>query len=194
VAKDVLHSGPLFLTDEILRKNALFAFDLIAKGWWSRIWAVQEVVLARQVTLVYGGLAAPLHTTVCCHTHRLIIHDTTDPTARQNASDRPASIVGSSEKLMETVEAGSLWQKKRTSLLTLLQLFRYGDSTEPRGQVFALLNLVTKWGMCQPIHRSHVQAIQECRPFLHRRDCIAFNLVKPTQKQRLGASSETSSD
>jgi hypothetical protein len=93
------------------------------------------------------------------------------------------TILRFNETVMQIVKAQRLWQgKQKTSLLTLLHLFRNRNATDNRDKVYALLSLVTDWGNSEPIapdysvktlelHRKVISNLLEKIPLLYTLSC-----------------------
>ncbi|KAK1750489.1 heterokaryon incompatibility protein-domain-containing protein [Echria macrotheca] len=136
--------------------NALpAAFWLITRSWWSRIWTVQECILPRRCTVLYGPVSMPWdvlldglfnfqhHRDTCC-----------------------AQLPGVHDMLnapLETVlELRALRMSRGgVSLARLLPKFRYREATDPRDKVYALLPLVTEWYGAMPLVPAYEKPVEE---------------------------------
>lgn len=123
--------------------------------FWNRIWVVQELVFAPQITIVHGTISAPWtmfakaassyldHSLTCCLT-----------TIAQLPQDQIKVLTDCSRRILDIEELRSgpcLFrrgkatydvEKKERSLLELLRKFRDRRASDPRDKVYALLNLV----------------------------------------------------
>ncbi|ORY14533.1 heterokaryon incompatibility protein-domain-containing protein [Clohesyomyces aquaticus] len=135
--------------------------------WWSRIWVVQEVVMPREVKIVYGNVSAPwtiladaarfyaVHTRSCCSKVAAIMSQDClkvllDFSQRISAIEifRKAYNAENSNEEEAAQELESLNTEigsdeiEERSLLSLLQQFRDRQATDPRDKIYALLSLV----------------------------------------------------
>lgn len=122
--------------------------------WWSRIWTVQEIAVAKKVFVTYRTISAPWslfagaaarylrHSTSCCSESV-----TTLPTDQAKVlADSFRRILG----IDELKVGGKFSGPRRTglppgwSLLDLLRRFRDRRATDPRDKIYALLSLASK--------------------------------------------------
>ncbi|KAH7068470.1 hypothetical protein FB567DRAFT_573932 [Paraphoma chrysanthemicola] len=123
--------------------------------WWSRIWVVQEVVVAPEILLVYGGVSAPWnmlslamsnyirHSFSCCASFV-----NTLPTDQTKVLDNCGSSIRIIEELRRGQEvyalpSGAIGGEylSQYTLQRLLRKFRNRQASDPRDKVFALLNI-----------------------------------------------------
>ena len=110
--------------------------NLLGRTYWSRIWVVQEIVRAKQATMVCGSSSIdwqtcvkardnwPKHSRTCCNTTCNIMH-------------------GRTRRVMNWIN--SSWRKYRDTngdLVSQLNLTRSLNSTDPRDKIFGALGLV----------------------------------------------------
>ncbi|KAF2195633.1 hypothetical protein K469DRAFT_699217 [Zopfia rhizophila CBS 207.26] len=119
---------------------------LMSRPWWSRIWVVQETVLARNATVQYGMLSAPwtMFANAAAHyeqeRHKLCL-------------DLAGTLQGNellnrfSNSVLQIDNTRSHHQKvaEGVTLLSLLWKFRSLEASDKRDKVFALLGLTTNW-------------------------------------------------
>lgn len=137
--------------------------------WWSRIWVVQEIVVATQVTVLYGRVSAPWtmltqaasnyanHIQSCCSSKiKSIPRDITkvladfsqriqdiDEFRAQNFqhSTRNDGTANQLEPLHQVPDNVTRSSEGKPPLLSLLRKFRSRNATDPRDKVYALLGL-----------------------------------------------------
>jgi hypothetical protein len=168
------------------------ALKLIQLPWWSRIWTVQEVVLAKQATVVVGSVSAPwelfygfyrsytnhLPPGACCH----------DSTTWKMTRDLWDEIV-----LMRF----TIWSfyacktepralQPHVALWKNLWLFRHKAATDPRDKVYALLGLLhvgqQQW-MLPDYSMSIPETFSRCTEALIKSDNNLHALIGPRLNQ-----------
>ncbi|KAK3390618.1 heterokaryon incompatibility protein-domain-containing protein [Podospora didyma] len=129
---------------------------LASRDWWSRVWTVQECILPRESTVVYGPVETPWrclldgilnflrHRDSCCATvsgvHDMLnFHVETLPELRAIRQLRDAGVP--------------------ISLTHLLRKFRQRDASNHRDKVYALLPLVTEWYGGGPLAPSYSKSV-----------------------------------
>lgn len=147
-----------FLAEEASHRIFQVLSDIISSSWWSRIWVVQELVLATRADVYYHNVVSSwdlyVHAARNYNTHR-------GTCCKDHYKWLPPYNIRMLEAFMRAVlEIETLryqWQssvrKSNTSgedaqiyLRQLLWRFRNRVSSEPRDQIYALLSLVTSWG------------------------------------------------
>jgi hypothetical protein len=131
--------------------------------WWTRIWVLQEVVLARKATVIYNSVSAPwnmlidavnnawLHDQFCC---KNIMQQRPGPETNL-LTEYKATIVSD----MEAMRLGL-----GSDAMTLSQVMKQSvgrDATDPRDHVYGLLGLVTNWYRNAPLVPDYSKSIQE---------------------------------
>ncbi|KAH8658305.1 heterokaryon incompatibility protein-domain-containing protein [Xylariales sp. PMI_506] len=143
------------------KKNDLFSFyfDLVEKRWFSRVWTIQELVLATHDPLVGCGNQWIPWNTLASVWQRLAIEAFTDMDmviARQPGCDKPSDL---GEPLVRTTATRlDLLHDLRTvvrskggeTLRDLLLRTVTADATNPRDRIYSLL------GMMHPEDRKHI--------------------------------------
>lgn len=125
---------------------------LASRDWWSRIWTVQECVLPRDATIIYGPVEMPWavllngilhfrrHRDTCCAT----------PPGVHSMLNLHAETLSELHALRLARQAGV-----PVSLASLLHKFRHRGATDPLDKVYALLPLVTEWYGAPPLVPSY---------------------------------------
>ena len=123
---------------------------MLLSAWWSRMWVFQEAILARTLTVRYGGVACPWS----------MFED-----AAQNPSASSSSIPSVSRKVLEYFsklvqdiarnrrsinEEASSNQQTAALMLNLLRTTGARKASDDRDKVFALLGLVSMETMFLP--------------------------------------------
>ncbi|KAK5700735.1 hypothetical protein LTR97_005252 [Elasticomyces elasticus] len=150
---------PVFVADqagryhiaEDMRRAWKATLNLLRLSWWTRIWVVQELVLAKKATLVVGSVSAPwpliegfcrsylrhLPPGACCHSS--VTWKMSSDLWQDIVSLRLATWTFYMVK-NEVLQA----QQKQSSVafLQLLWLLRYKQATDPRDKVYGLLGLL----------------------------------------------------
>ena len=148
-----MHGIPLFKNVMYWRNVSGTLSQIMRQDWWTRIWVVQEAVLAPQATIIYGRFRCPweifasaarwfrLHRLTCCGEF-LDGFQPQDTEILRNFSKAVLGIEG----------ARHLWRDEQpTTLLPLLWRFRSRKSLNPSDKVYSLLSLVRSWGSRPPI-------------------------------------------
>jgi hypothetical protein len=129
---------------------------LISAPWWKRIWVLQEVVLARKATIIYGSTTAPwdmfvraakhgfAHDQYCCHEFL---------GSRPNEREEMRILVEFRRVVQDDVELLRSYrvQKTQLSLPQLMSQTLDRKATDPRDKVYGVLGLVTYWYHNEPL-------------------------------------------
>jgi hypothetical protein len=124
------------------------ALKLFQVPWWSRVWTIQEVVLAKQATVVVGSVSAPwelfynfyqsymnhLPPGACCH-------DSMTWTMTRDLWDEIVLMRFTIWSFYEC-RTGPRTIQPHAALWENLWLFRHKAATDPRDKVYALLGLL----------------------------------------------------
>ncbi|KAF2962896.1 hypothetical protein GQX73_g10679 [Xylaria multiplex] len=106
--------------------------EIFERPWWSRMWVVQEIVLAREVTVMYGHISAPWemfasagltierHRTSCCL-------DT-----RSHVQRSWATLTKISNEILE-VEQSQLLRRGDDEVVQFIKDYRKKGAIAPRG-------------------------------------------------------------
>jgi Heterokaryon incompatibility protein (HET) len=149
-----VHDMPLFKNVKYWR-NVLGALgQIMRKDWWTRIWVVQEAVLAPQATIIYGRFKCPWEIFAsaarCFRQHRLTCCSEYPDGFQRPDTEIPRNF---SRVVLGIEGARHMWRDKQPiTLLPLLWRFRSRKSLDPRDKVYSLLSLVKSWGSRPPIH------------------------------------------
>ena len=150
-----LHEIPFFSVDNgklHARKiwlPTIRAMDTLGSNpWWTRMWVIQETVLARKATVVYHNMAAPwtmladassksiIHDSLCC----MDLLNTRHAREEQIIANLRRLVYDDVELLRSTRSHGG-----NLSLRQLMNLTPLREATDIRDKVYALLGLVTNW-------------------------------------------------
>jgi hypothetical protein len=144
--------------------GVVHAIDLLRKcPWWTRIWALQEVVLASKATIIYSHVSVPwdmltdavnkacMHDKFCCKN----IMEQRPGLETYILAEYKATIICD----MEAMRLGL-----GSDAMTLFKIMAQSvgrDATDPRDQVYGLLGLVTNWYKKPPLVPDYKRTIQE---------------------------------
>lgn len=135
----IMRPGVRLLYKHSKRFNALVesletAKNLASTAWWSRVWIIQEICLARETTVVCGDTELDLDLLLL----GLVCLFTLGQERIQRSRLPPSWTI---LRLMQLRDVGQQ-NRKDLSLFNLLQQFRVADATKPRDRVYALLRLL----------------------------------------------------
>ncbi|EAT80405.1 hypothetical protein HBH56_145730 [Parastagonospora nodorum] len=149
-----MHEMPFFTVDggEVqVQQNwvqAMQALDMISGvPWWTRIWVLQEVVLANEATMIYGSIAAPWKVSARAVTNRLIhdqfcCHVFVDSYLRETLPSLSRfSGVQSEIGYLRALRA----ERVPLSLLQIMSMAQGRKAKDPRDQLYGMIGLVTDW-------------------------------------------------
>ncbi|KAH8786364.1 heterokaryon incompatibility protein-domain-containing protein [Hyaloscypha sp. PMI_1271] len=142
-----------FFRDHSYRSLVLSELQsLMESHWWSRIWVVQETVLAPVASLIYGPIQISWHmfgtTTKNYENHQLSY--CANALAKLPENDKEILSDFSRRVLIIELIRLSWIRGQPITLLNLLWKFRERAETDPKDKVFALLGLVRSWDGCKP--------------------------------------------
>ncbi|RYP44608.1 hypothetical protein DL768_008929 [Monosporascus sp. mg162] len=137
-ARNVLGINPDYIPREG-DKTWIAVGNLLQRSWFSRIWIVQEAVLAGELTIGCGGETIPWE----------VFHAAVSFCFMQELWDRETKCFIADERTQKNIlYLGNLRAQARKagsgeldSMFRLLQLFHQKDVTNPRDRLFALLNM-----------------------------------------------------
>jgi hypothetical protein len=118
-------------------KRARAVSALFERTYWTRIWIVQEVLLARKATLLCGSKQVQWTKLLHLITNLQIVADRGQAFCIIGASNilaSPAAVI---------VRAKFNWNESSQPLSKLLELYRYQHSTDIRDKVYALHGLAS---------------------------------------------------
>ncbi|OCL13303.1 hypothetical protein AOQ84DRAFT_372307 [Glonium stellatum] len=138
--------------------------------WWDRVWVIQEVVIPREVTVVYGMMSAPWTMFArAASKYARHAHSCCSKAIESLPRDYSKVLADFSQRVLDIDELRAAYLNQRTasgrlqnfeqaptpsgvlcdnqraeqrSLLSLLRRFRARKATDPRDKVYALLSLV----------------------------------------------------
>jgi hypothetical protein len=122
--------------------------------WWTRIWVLQETVLARKATLMYSYITAPwemlaqaaktsdMHDQFCCED---LLN--TRPLEEEEIITKLRRVTYDDIELLRTLRANNT----RLSLSQATSQTLRRDATDIRDKVYGLLGLVTNWYKRAPL-------------------------------------------
>jgi hypothetical protein len=151
--------------------------EVFERAWWSRMWVVQEIVLAQEVTVMYGqisaswemfaraGLSIERHRNSCCAetpTGRIqILSNTLSRISEEVLEIEQSQLLrrGDDEvarffKQSSTdgvVLRGGILRKDRSKLTAYIWHMRHRAATNPRDKIYGVLGLVPDWLDTEPI-------------------------------------------
>jgi hypothetical protein len=157
-----------FFLAHLTRENVIRALSQITdQGWWYRQWVIQETVLAKKVEVYYGRFIIPWDTLAVAamryQRHRLRC-------CADHKAELPSLEVQDMKAFTRTIREidhwRQIWMTSGTEgpdvyLLDLLWQFRRRRTSNPRDKVYALLSLVTRWGMRHPLEAHYEWTIAE---------------------------------
>ncbi|KAJ5062687.1 heterokaryon incompatibility protein-domain-containing protein, partial [Bipolaris maydis] len=120
---------------------------LSSHPWWTRIWVVQETILARKATVLYGKITVPW-TLVGESTRAAARHIHCCGDLHQARGGRELRAIVELRKAryddLEWLRAARA-QKKKLSLYQVMSRTYSRNATDVRDEVFGVLGLVTDW-------------------------------------------------
>jgi hypothetical protein len=151
--------------------------EVFRRPWWSRMWVVQEIVLAKDVTVMYGDISAPWemfasaglgverHRNSCCFETRsqkqqfwatlsTISNEILEIEQSQllrRGDDEVARFFKEYGKEGAEAPKGGLIRQNRTKLGAYIWHTRQRIATDPRDKVYGVLGLVPDWLDTEPI-------------------------------------------
>lgn len=124
--------------------KAVEALSMDINPWWSRIWTVQEAVLAPKNTLLWGPLTMPWETM------RKATITWTSPAGIPLCLEERLKQSGRL-KTMATMMAIVVWleiaQERVDRPVFLVNRWRFREATDPRDKIYALMGLCTSGSM-----------------------------------------------
>ncbi|KAH9994992.1 hypothetical protein F4779DRAFT_623253, partial [Xylariaceae sp. FL0662B] len=108
-----------------------FVEEIISSPYWSRMWIVQELILAKTIVLLYGHIRLPWDNVV-------------GPLQAWSTFGKSKWRHSATMDLMHMSLEASHIKKEGHALGELMRKLEHSESTDPRDRVFALLGLVEK--------------------------------------------------
>ncbi|KAH7327084.1 hypothetical protein BKA65DRAFT_509902 [Rhexocercosporidium sp. MPI-PUGE-AT-0058] len=114
-------------------------------SWWNRIWVVQEIVVSRNISLLYDTVTAPWEMFV--KAAQSYTKSSLSPTISQFPREYSDVLSFFSRIVLDIYHLRCRWQNfETTTLLSLLWQFSNRKASDDRDKVYALLGLVTEIG------------------------------------------------
>lgn len=147
------HEWPFFhLNEGLLRASALKTF--ISVPWWTRIWTLQEAVLAQNATIIFNSITAPwpmvaqavgflrTHVSSCCSEL-----DLTLPNQGWRILDNLFDVVTKDIQILRK------FREDNTPISSFEVTFHSSgrSATDVRVEVYGILGLVTNWYGSPPL-------------------------------------------
>ncbi|KAJ4286158.1 hypothetical protein N0V90_013507 [Kalmusia sp. IMI 367209] len=138
MAMRVMARQELSETDKPIREEIAAARALFSRPWFSRIWIVQEVIMAKEVVFSYGfntfpGWAIYAGMKIACDFDRLL----------QVFVLSFMTVWEFRRALCRSAEHKHVKHKGLRDIISLLTTFRQRDATDPRDKVYALLGITS---------------------------------------------------
>ncbi len=131
--------GNPFFTPEIIKTLN----EILQHPWWTRIWVVQETVVATRATVLLGSVAASW--TIFAQAAKNYERHSSSCCPAFNMRHTPIHT----RDILDIKRSRAVWKcQSLTTLLPLVWQFRVRQSTDPRDKIYALLGLATRWGSC----------------------------------------------
>jgi hypothetical protein len=120
--------------------------QLAMAPWWTRMWVVQEAVVADKVTLMYDRVVMPFRI-LEAGARYFSKHDATCCSRLAEYSMVLQGLKVVSQHVQDFGTARDMHhQKTPTNLGSLVTLFSTREATDPRDKIYSLLGLVSDWG------------------------------------------------
>ena len=125
--------------------------ELLSRPWWTRVWTIQEAVVARKLTLMVGSDAFTWENLGAC-LQRVretgMLSGTEAPLQVFGVVTNPGAYSAQDETYQTISRLRLLWGAGNTniSIYQMLYELRHLQCTDPRDRVFASLGLVTGGG------------------------------------------------
>jgi hypothetical protein len=114
--------------------------QLMRCRWWNRIWVIQEVVVPKTVTMVYGSSIAPWGMFV--DAARWHSHNRSSTAPLSFPHEYSAVLAYFSRIILDIERMRDIWKNsEQTALLPLLRRFSGRKASDDRDKVYALLSL-----------------------------------------------------
>jgi len=148
---------------------------MMLSRWWNRIWVIQEVVVPKKVTVIYGSSVASWSMFV-----RAANSYSQNRSSSTLLSFPPeyTSVLGSFARITLDIDRmRGLWRSgKQTALLPLLRRFGGRKATDDRDKVYALLSLAREGTSLTPNYQLAVPKV-----FLH----TVLDIIKTTKSLKV---------
>jgi hypothetical protein len=141
------------LLAHLSRHNILQAMGrMMDQDWWGRHWVIQETVLAPKALIHYGRFIIPWETlAVAARNYQVHRQDCCSSQYAQLPFEEVNHLAHFARTVLGMDNWRQSWLQKGQDpeifLLQLLWQFRRRDTGRPKDKIFALLPLVTRWGL-----------------------------------------------
>ncbi|KAM6536079.1 hypothetical protein FALCPG4_005600 [Fusarium falciforme] len=129
--------------------------QMLTARWWDRIWVVQEAVIAKKITLRYGGVSAPwemLADAASTHFQRAEAHYAS-PVPRDDVK-----VLNLLSRVQDIDSFRRAWgENEKPKILSLLREFSNRKASDERDKVYALLGLCDQDTGIRPDYSSEVR-------------------------------------
>jgi hypothetical protein len=145
--------------------------QLLLCRWWNRIWVIQEVVVPKKVTIVYGSTIAPWDMFV--NAARWDSRNRSSSTPLLFPHEYSTVLAYFARIILDIDRMRELWRDgERTALLPLLRRFSGRKASDDRDKVYALLGLVRNQTSIVPDYSLSVSAVFQA---------TVLNIIKTTK-------------
>jgi hypothetical protein len=132
--------------------------QLLLCRWWNRIWVIQEVVVPKNVTIVYGSAVAPWDMFVRSARWNSRNHSSSNPLSFPH--EYSIILAYFSRIILDINRMRDLWRDgQQTALLQLLRRFSNRKASDDRDKVYALLSLAPNQTSIVPDYSLSVSAV-----------------------------------
>jgi Heterokaryon incompatibility protein (HET) len=150
--------------------------SIFSQAWWNRMWVVQEVVLAREVIVMYGHISGPWemfaraglgierHRNSCCLETRTQIQELSDILTRISNEileiEQSQLLRRGDDEVADffrkystdgVAPRGGIIRKRTTKLGAYIWHTRHREALDPRDKIYGVLGLVPDWIDTTPI-------------------------------------------
>lgn len=134
------------------RRQITLLFDalrrMLTMRWWSRIWVVQEAIMAKSLTVMYGNVSMPWTVLL----EAASIHSQRDATEYPDFVSRDdLKVFGLFSRILDLDLFRMGWKEHGGgSLLSLLRHFSSREASDNRDKIYALLGLCNANNIVEP--------------------------------------------
>ncbi|KLU89613.1 hypothetical protein MAPG_08584 [Magnaporthiopsis poae ATCC 64411] len=126
--EDMLHETRGAATYELWHARREELYRLLRQPWFSRVWVIQEVALARRAEIVCGHLSVPTSAFALIPS---LMGEDVPPRAQALLDVMPGPLR----------KSGTSWWNAERDLCTILQKFAGSEASRPRDRIYALLSV-----------------------------------------------------
>ncbi|KAI7784484.1 hypothetical protein LA080_009983 [Diaporthe eres] len=164
--------------------------SLLEMSRWTRIWVVQENVVASRAVVYYGNMSMPWD--VFSRASSQISRRSVEMLGTTPARTYGPALSCFHRKISEIDATRASWKAVEPSaLLPLLRKFRNRGASDRRDKVFALLGLVKYWGGSEPLvpdydHRLSVVFLETTKHLIQSHKSLAVLSGTKASTEHLG--------